>query len=229
MLYGISYTGAKSLYSLALLSRRKEAVDVLMKTLPLIKRLNLSGCIISDKGTDLIVAIIHEAVSLEEFDVSYTNLSTVNCNKISKALKDISSLKYFRMNSSFITDESAFNLTAAVSINCFVQELQLSDNQISSVAMTQIIDALSKGDTIRMLDINNNCISMDKIKNLTAALANCYTLEVLNLSQNSLMFTGVLEIAQALRFHPSLKCLNLEKNVKTLRKMLYHIFQNVNF
>ena len=79
-------TVAKSSYSLVLLSRRKQAVDVLMKTLSLIKRLDLSGCIINDKGTDLIVAIMHEAVSLEEFDVSYTNLSTVNCNKISKAI-----------------------------------------------------------------------------------------------------------------------------------------------
>ncbi|XP_065905175.1 uncharacterized protein [Dysidea avara] len=203
-------------YSAVTLTNRQQEVDILhllIRTLALIKTLNISGCSITDQGTDLVTAIIHKASSLEELDISHANLNSLKCITISRALKNISSLRFFRINNNFITEEATDSIIEAVCSNFLLEELKLSNNQLTSVAVTQIITTVSISNAIKVLDISKNCVSLNNVDNLSSAVRNCHTLQELKLSQNSLLFTGIICISEALRGHPNLKYLNVEKNV----------------
>ena len=185
---------------------------LLIEQLSLLKTLNLSGLDITDQGAYLIATVLCQTISLEVLDASYTKMNTVKCVKISETLKHISSLQCLKMSNNAINEDAAGYLSAAVS-NCLIEELDLSNNQLSSLAMFEIITALSKSETIRVLDISKNFISVNNIGNISTVLSKCLTLQELNLSQNLLMLTGVVRVAQALRGHPNLKHLNVEKNL----------------
>jgi len=172
----------------------------------------LSGCNITDQGADLVAAVIFKACSLEELDISHTNLNVSNCLKVNEALKTISSLRFFRMNNNVLTVEATKSIIETINSNYLLEELELSNNDLSSISIIQIVNSLSKSKIIKLLDISKNHVSIHKIESLSNALTNFYALQELNLSQNLLMFTGVIQIGQALRGHPNLKYLNMEKN-----------------
>ena len=194
------------------LTSAKQEVDIfhlLLNKLALLKSLNISGCNITDQGADFVAAVVLKASSLEELDISYTNLNAPNCFKISETLKTLPSLRFLRMNGNINTPEATESMVAAINSNYLIEELEFSNNELSSVSVVTI---LSKNKRIKLLDISKNRVSISKIENLSSALTNFYRLQELNLSQNMLMFTGVIQIGQALRGHSNLKYLNLEKN-----------------
>ena len=197
------------------LGSRKPEVNIsslIVDKLTLLQALNISGLNITDRSTDLIVAILSITLSLKLFDLSYSKLDAEKCIKVLGALKHISTLQCLRIRYSAVSDDAADYITAVIG-SCKMEELDVSNNELSSIGMIKIINALSKSNAIKVLDISKNCVLINNVKKLSAALTNCFSLQELNLSQNSLMFTGVVRIAQGLTGHPNLKHLNIEKNI----------------
>jgi len=206
---------AKSVFSEVTLANKKQTVDiavVVIKSLSMLKTLNLSHLNVTDQGSDMIATIIFKAVSLVTFDISHTRLNATKVININKALQNISSLQFLKMSKNFINDKAMDSIAAVIGNNHGMKYLDISGNKLSTNSLTQIVDALSIHNSIRVLDISNNDILFDQTKDLKATFATCSSLQELNLSQNSLMFTGVLTIAQALRNHPNLQVLLLNNN-----------------
>ena len=197
------------------LESRKPKVDIyslLVDKLSLLQVLDISGLRITNRGVDLIAVTLSYIASLKLLDISYTKIDTNKCAKIFRALKHVSSLQCLKMSNNSFSDEVADYMTAIIG-NCKIEELDISNNELSSVGVIKIINSLSKSSAIKGLDISNNCVSIDNAEILSVTIANCFTLQELNLSQNSLMFFGVVKIAQALTDHPNLKHLNIENNI----------------
>ena len=196
------------------LGSRKPEVNIsslIVDKLALLQALNISGLNITDQSTDLIAVTLSIALSLELFDISCSNLGAEKCAKVLGALKHISTLQCLKMSTNTISDDDADCITAVIG-NCKIEELDISNNELSSIGMIKVIDALSKANAIKILDISKNFVSVNN-QNMSASLMNCFTLQEINLSHNSLVFTEVIRIARALSGHPNLKHLNIDKNL----------------
>ena len=155
----------------------------LFNQLTILKTLNVHGCSISDKEKELIMAVLSKTISLENH-VSNSNLNTLKATEIVQVLKIVSSVKCLDLSSNDIHEEAASNIAQFISNNSELEELNLSDNKIST-GVLHIAVALSIK-FIRSLDISKNCITADYIEGIVSALALCPSLEDLNMSNNLL-------------------------------------------
>lgn len=198
---------------MALTSKKEEvsSFPLLVKKISLLKVLSFSKCLITDRGADMVVAIIPTAVSLQEIDVSHTKLTTQNAIKIAEASKKISSLKILQMHENTIGEEAAESIAAATDRNNLIEKLNLSFNMFCSIGLTKILNALSIKSHVRILDISGNNLS--GIDVMATSFTKCHTLQVLNVSHCCLMFAEIVRIAESLRGHWNLEILNMECNI----------------
>lgn len=187
-------------------------VDFLSKKLATLNTLSVSGCNITDKGTELITAFLARSTLLKNFDMSYGNLNTVNATMIVRVLKTTTSVKSFKISNNSICDEVANDLADFIYCSPLLAELDLSHNKIST-GMLYIATALSKTNSIKSLDISRNCITDDGIEDIVSALAQCLKLKELNMSHNLLTFTSIIKVAECLRQHQNLQNLNVSHNI----------------
>ena len=182
----------------------------LSKQLAVLKTLNVGGCKITDKGTELIKAVL-ERTALENFDMSNGNLDTKMVAAIIRD-KNLITIKCLNLSSNAICEEAASDIAQFISNGSVLKELNLSDNKISTGVLCIAI-ALSNINSIKLLDISKNQIADYCIEDVAAALAQCLTLEDLNMSNNLLTFTGIVKVAEGLRGHYNLQKLNLNNNL----------------
>ena len=174
--------------------------------------LNVGGYKITDKGADMIVAVLMQTVSLALLDISNTTLNIANTEKINNALKFLASLRHIRLNNNDIDDKAADSMVAVILNNPLLEILDISDNKFSSTGLLKITNALLLSKHIKIFDISKNVITFDNIEKISAALLECPTLQELNLSENLLTLSGVLKIAQCFRHHCTLQTLDLSNN-----------------
>ena len=202
-------------YSRTTVGNRKTHQDdifaSLFNQLTILKTLNVHGCNISDKGKELIMAVLSKTILLENFNISNSNLSTMKTTEIVRVLTNISSVKLLNLSSNAICEEAASDIAKFVSNSPVLEELNLSDNKISTGILCIAVALSIK--FIRSLDISKNYITTDYIEGMVSALAQCSSLEDLNMSDNLLTFTGIVKVAEGLRGHHSLRTLNLSNNL----------------
>ena len=182
---------------------------LLVKQLRLLTILNVSGCNITDQGAAMMGAILMEATSLTELDLSNTFLNSVKTITIISALKNNSSLKVFNISHNDIDDEAADSIAAAIS-NSRIEIVYLSHNRLSYNGLLKVVILLPE--SIKTVDISSNIIACGNIVDLATALSNCPALQELNISQNLLSLSNVLMFAQYFRNHPTLQSLDLSGN-----------------
>ena len=191
--------------------RRRTSITILLtKQLRLLTTFNISGSDITNKGEDMIAAVLLETLSLTELDLSNTMLNSTRCTKIISTLKNISSLKLFNISNNYADDRASDCIKDVISSNSLIEVLNLSHNKLSYTGILNIATALSE--SIKAVNISNNFIASDTIAGLATALSKCPALQELNVSHNLLGFANVLTIAQVFRYHPALKILDLSGN-----------------
>ena len=202
-------------YSRTAVGNRKTHEDAifasLFNQLTILKTLNVHGCSISDKGKELIVAVLSKTILLENINMSNCNLNTIKVTEIVRVLKNVSSVKSLNLSSNAICEEAASDIAQFISNNPELEELNLSDNEISTGVLHIAVALLNI--FIRSLDISKNCITADYIEGIVSALAQCPSLEDLNMSNNLLTFTGIIKVAEGLRGHRNIQTLNLNNNL----------------
>ena len=187
-------------------------VTFLSKQLAMLRTLSTHGCNITDKGTELVIAILTEGTSLENIDLSNSNLNTLKATGIVRVLKNITSVKSLNISDNTICEEAADDIANFIFNNPLLTKLNISHNNISA-GVSSIAIALSKINYIKSLDISRSCITDNYIEDIISALAQCHTLEELNISHNSLTFTGIVKVAEGLRGHYNLKNLDVSNNL----------------
>ena len=119
------------------LSSKKQEVnmtELISKQLASLVTLDISGCDVIHQGVNLITEVLLKAVSLKEFSIANAKLNTATAIKILATLKDVFSLKVLRLNNNDIGDEAANNISAVVSHNHLIEELNISCNKFSTSA-----------------------------------------------------------------------------------------------
>ena len=189
----------------------KISIDLLLiGQLRLLTTLNVSGCIITDRGADMMSAILLETISLQNLDLSSTMLKSNKAININNSLKNVSTLKNFNISSNDIDDRASDSTTTVTLSNYSIENINLSHNKMSYTGVLNIANALSE--QIKVLDISNNFIASDNITDLVTAVSKFPVVEELQLSQNLLTLSNVLKIAQFFRNHPTLQTLDLSGN-----------------
>ena len=190
--------------------------ELISNRLALLTKLDISGCNITDQGTDMIIEVLLTTSLLKELNIANAKLNTTIVIRIFTALEKSFSLKVLRLNNNDIDDEAADCIAAVISHNRLIEETNISCNKFSASGLISIIQALSIAKNIKLLDISSNfkdCSSTDEVKLLSTTLAECSTLRELNVSNNLLTFSNVLKIAEALRNHPNLEIFNISNNI----------------
>ena len=159
---------------------------LLINKLSLLKTLDISGQDITDQGAVLLTTILPHTASLEVLDISYTLLNAVKCIKITDSLKHISALKCLKMCNNSIGDDAAGYISAAVSSNCLMEELDLSNNQLSSFAMIEIL-------TLQELNLSQNPLMFTGVVRIAQALCDHPNLKCLNIEKSLISFFSECE------------------------------------
>jgi len=195
--------------------RTSSIVESLLHHLAVLRRIDVSQCVITAQGAKLLTEVLFKTLSLEELDISNVILVKDKNKIITESIKNLTSLKVFRMHNANFGEEVEVvaKIVATISQNKFLQKLDISYNWLSYTTVLQIITALSKIQFIESLDISGNPIGLGFIDSIAAYLANCLTLQNLNISHCLLCFDNVLKFARVLRGHPRLKTLSIYNEV----------------
>ena len=203
---------AENVYTQVSLKSERCEASTMVKQLRILTTLNVSGCNITDQGTDLIVAALLETVLLTNFDLSNTMLNSAKVIKINNALINLSSLKVFNLSNNDIDGRAAESITTVIHNNLLIEKIYLAHNKLLYPGVLNVANALSKETKIKVVDISSNFIASDSIVDLVISLSKCPVLQELYVSQNLLKLVNVLMFAQHFRHHPTLQILDLSGN-----------------
>ena len=158
-----------------LLKLTENKAKLIAKSISKVKKLNLNNTNITPYS---LIALLTEAKSLEELDLTYVNLLELNENKAKLIAKSISKVKKFNLNNSNINPDS---LTALLTNANSLEELDLANVDISELTDEQakiIAKSISK---VKKLNLNTTNITPDSLISL---LTKAKSLEELDLGNN---------------------------------------------
>ena len=176
-----------------------------------LKVLNLQSNNINEEAAEALASIVSINNKLEQIYLGNNQLQ-LGIIKISRELKNISSLKVLDISNNNITEQAADELAAAIMINKSLEKLSLDGNHLGS-SIVVVVNALKEFSSLTELYLNDN---KNKSEELAPAIS-CVVvknklMEVLSLRDNGLNDNGVIHIAQSLSKHSRLKALNLQNN-----------------
>ena len=145
------------------------------------------------------------AANLEASD-STTTIKAVS-------LHSIVTLTKFSISNNRITDKAASSISAVISNNIHLQEVNLGYNNLEASGIIKIAGSLQqKISSLTKLYINHNSITHEAANDI-AAVISCNTgLQEIDVSKNHLQTIGAKKIAKALGKNSALEKLNLSNN-----------------
>ena len=184
--------------------------------------LNLSGNPIGEDGSRELTSLIRESPFLISVDVSSCSLSDTSCSMFFDALIDNRSIVNFNISSvSGVTRNSFGEKTIAslekmLAYNRILNELNVSQTEISPSAVKPIAHGLSQNKTLEIFNIsNNNCRSAGAIHIMNALKTT--RLKELNFSNNHIKDDVAVQFTNFLQTNKYLKKLDLSNNSFTYK------------
>ena len=167
---------------------------------------------ITDKAINELLITLCENRSLVEFSLIKSHILPTSTNKIMKILKNIHTIKSFKMCNCDITDEIADNLKAIFECNSTTEtlvNLDISHNIVKKDAAIKIIKALKDCCNLKVYRINGNNITDEAATYIKEILLkNVYLVEI-DVTSNMLSpFTGK-DLFSALKDNVSLQVCNI--------------------
>ena len=205
---------------------------------PSLTHLNLSGCNLQEKGTELILSVLKLGSSIKRLDLNFNvishnaashiaqfknvveHLGLSNCklqyselHLLAKAFDG--TLKSLSYNYICISDVIAKGIaTLLMSSECF-EHLELSHCAITEHSFATIMKALSQQEHLNYLDMRSTTFHIREIAYFTGILWFNSKLEYLDLSNCSLKQEFLIKICEVLAEHFLLKHFNLSHNKLT--------------
>ena len=175
-----------------------------------LKRLYLNDNNITHEAADDIARAVSFCV--QELNLGGNNLQTSGIIRIAKTLQENSTLTKLYIHNSNITDEAADDITAAISCNIHLQELNFGGNYLQTSNIIRIARALQKISSLTKLYIHNNNITYEAAYDIAAAISCNIHLQELNLGNNKLQTSGIIRIMRTLQKFSSLTKLCIHNN-----------------
>ena len=155
---------------------------------------------------------ISHNIQLQELDISDYDLQATDAKMISKILQKTSTLIRLNISKNNITDKAASDIAAAISFNTQLQELDISDNDFQTTGVKVISKALQGISTLTKLNISSNNITDKAAEDIAAAISCNTLLQELDISENFFQATGAKIISKPLQSVSTLRKFNISKN-----------------
>ena len=175
-----------------------------IKTLIALKIKNFA---ITDEVTGRLINILHHNTHLQEIHLDGNDLQTISAMKIIKALQGISTLRVFSICNNMITDEAADDIAAAVTSNMNLSEFNISKNNLQTIGVIKVLNALKGIRSLKRLNISYNNINGKVVDDISVAISYNAQMEELDVIQSSLQVSGAEITANSLQ------------NISTFRKL----------
>ena len=172
-----------------------------LQSISTLTKLYLAANMISDKAADDIAAALANNNQLQEFDLELNEFTSNGITLCTKALCKMTDLRVLAIKDNYrITDESAYDIAAAVSSNTKLQIFNFSRTcYLSTTAIKVISKALQSVFTLTKLNISKNNIIDDAVDDIAVALTCNTQLQEFDISINDLQTQGTIKIAKALQ------------------------------
>ena len=148
------------------------------------------------------------STQLQEIDMSDYDLQVTGTIIISNSSPKLTKLC---INKKSITEILADDIASTISCNSYIQELDISDNNIQVTDIKIILKALNISTLIKLC-ISKNNITDEAADDIAAAISCNSQLQELDISDNELQDTGTVVISKALQCLSTIKKLYINKN-----------------
>ena len=147
-------------------------------------------------------------------NTSAANLEASDSTTTIKAgsLHSTRTLTKFSITNNRITDKAASDISAVITNNIHLQEVNLGYNNLQASGIIKIAGSLQKILSLTKLYINHNSISHEAADDIAAVISCNTSLQEIDVSRNHLQTIGAKKIAKALRKISALEKLNLSNN-----------------
>jgi len=162
-------------------------------------KLSLLNNNITYEAVDDIADLLSHNIQIQELQLQISNLTPIDCIKISHALRSTSSLLKLSIPNSNITSESADSIAAVLSHNTQLQELNLDGNCLEYLGTKQVFDGLKNTTTLHKLSIQDNHCTEDAARDIAHVVSHNIGLQELNLRGNDLQTAGIRMITKSLQ------------------------------
>ena len=115
-----------------------------------------------------------------------------------KSLHSTRTLTKFSISNNRISDKAASDISAVISNNIHLQEVNLGYNNLQASGIIKIAGSLQKISSLTKLYINHNSISHEAADDIAAVISCNTSLQEINVSRNHLQTIGAKKIAKAL-------------------------------
>ena len=129
-----------------------------------------------------------------------------------ESLHSTRTLKKFSMSNNRITDKAASGVSAVISNNIHLQEVNLGYNNLQASGIIKIAGSLQKVSSLTKLYINHNNITHEAADDIAAVISCNTSLQEIDVSRNHLQTIGAKKIAKALGKISALEKLNFSNN-----------------
>jgi Ran GTPase-activating protein (RanGAP) involved in mRNA processing and transport len=177
--------------------------------------LNLSGSGIGYEGCRILARGLEDNESLLSLDISNNELGPNIALPLAKSLIT-SQVIELNIAGNKLGDPGALNLFYMFSTgaprNAVIQNLDISSNNISTMGVSRIFDALGRNGSVKEFNISNNNLGGKGIVSLANLFWDNRTIKVFQISNCDLGFDGADAIATGLTKNLCIESLNVSKN-----------------
>ena len=126
---------------------------------------------VGEEAADEVATVLSHNTNLKELYLYKNNFKTVGMIKITKALRNISTLEILNLHTNNVDEEAANDIAMILSRNTKLKELNLSNNSFKSVGMIKITKALQNISTLMVFHIGHNYIDEEAADDISTVLS----------------------------------------------------------
>ena len=190
--------------------------DVACKSLTSgIKYLAVNFNFVSKQALKLLIGYLNNNSSLEHLELAVSGLTEAYVRGLCNALRSFESLRFLSICCSDITVEAASSLADVLNANNnSLQHLILHNCTLNDVTLQKLSDALDNMSNLKCIDLSFNDFSYEAVSEIGKVITKNCSVEHLDLSNCRLKKANITRILSVLTEISELKYLNLSSNEK---------------
>ena len=177
-----------------------------------LKHLDISSNTITNDVVNDIVDVIDGNTQLTYLNISDAEITEYGILKIFEVAQRIHTFKCIKMCNCTISNRAARAIADAISVNCMIEELVLTNNDFHEVGVAVLLGVLKESHFLKRMTLAFNNVISNVTAKVTAVVSNSCTTH-LNLSNCGLQRSSSLSILNALMLQaPKLQHFDLSHN-----------------
>lgn len=181
-----------------------------------LKKLSLADNALDDTSAIDINKIIEKSISIEELSVRCNSLGVEAMKLITSGMKSNVNFKRLNVRKNLVLAEGSKIIADFLRGSpCFLEELDMSFNQIGEEGGKEIADSLKNNKGIKKIDLGDNELADEFALVMGETIKSNATLEQVILESNCITNIGIHKISEGIKETSSITIINLENNAYT--------------